>query len=110
MKLIKLVNSTTALGKLLKLELEVKKAYQLSKFIIKVDELLKPYNKVREELVIKYAEGGNSVKEENIPKFLSDLSEITKEEIEIEIPEITIDDISGKIETEVLLQLDYLIK
>lgn len=113
MKLEKLVSSQEWLQKLLKVEMDIKKAYVLRKFIIEVDGHLKPYNETRNDLIKKYwteEDWQIKVKEENIPKFMEEIWWLLNEEIEIEIPEITIDDLGGKIETATLLQLDYLIK
>jgi hypothetical protein len=113
MQLKELVNSQEWINKLIKLEMPIKKAYELRKFIIEVDNKLKAYNTTREDLIKKYWEEIDwqvKVKDENMQKFFNDINEIIEEEIEINIPEISIDDIDWKIWTDVLLQLTYLIK
>jgi len=113
MKLIELVNSQEWLNKLLKVEMDIKKAYELRKFIIETDNKLKAFNQTRDDLIKKYGEEKEwqtRVKEENISKFIEDINIIWEEEIEIEIPEITIDDLSWNIDTASLLNLSYLIK
>ena len=77
--------------------MDIKKAYSLRKFIIEVENKLKAYNQTREELIRKYGEeidGQTRVTEKNIPAFMSDISKLHEEEIEIEIPEIEIDDLN----------------
>ena len=113
MKLIQLINSQEWLGKLIKVEIDIKKAYTLRKFILEVETELKAYNLIREDLIKKYWEEKDwqlQVKEENIQKFISEISVITEEEVEITIPEISIDDLNGKFDVNTLITLDYLIK
>lgn len=113
MKLIQLINSQEWLGKLITIEMDIKKAYALRKFIIEIEDKLKAYNQIREELIKKYWEEKEwvfSVTEKNIPKFIEEINKITDEEVEITLPEITIDDLSGNIDTNTLLALNYLIK
>jgi hypothetical protein len=78
-----------------------------------MDDKLKAFNQTKEELIKKYWEEkdwGIKVKDENINKFFTEINEIWNEEIEIEIPELSIEDIDWKIGTDTLLQLSYLIK
>ena len=113
MKTGQLVNSQSWLQKLLTVEMEIKKAYTLRKFILEVNDKLKAFNQLREDLIKKYWEEKDwqtKVKDEFINKFFEEINIISEEEIEIEIPDISIDDLSWKIDTDTLLQLDYLIK
>lgn len=114
MKTWDLVNSQLGLQKLLTVEMDIKKAYALRKFVLELEEKLKAFNQTSEDLRKKYGEqipnGWFKVKDENLQKFFNDINIIADEEIEIEIPEITIDDLSGKIDTDTLLRLSYLIK
>ncbi len=111
---MELFNSQEALGKLIILDMEVKKAYFLRKFIIESGDKLKPFLETRTGLIKKYWEEldnwNTQVKKENENKFHEEINKIWEEEIKIEIPEITIDDIDWKIDTQTLLQLTYLIK
>ena len=54
MKVIELFNTQEALNKLIKIEMPIKVAYELRKFIISADEKLKAFNTIREDLIKKY--------------------------------------------------------
>lgn len=114
MKLELLVNSQDALKKIIQADMPVKKSYELSKFTLLVEEKLKAFYNVHDKLVQKYWKEGKdgifSVKKENLEKFGKDIDVLLQEEIEIDIPEISIDDLDGKINASTLIQLSYLIK
>ncbi len=114
MKLELLVNSQDALIKITNIDMPVKKSYELSKFTLVAEEKLKAFYNVHDKLVNKYWEewknGRFFVKKENLEKFWKDIDELLQEEIEIDIPEISIDDLDGKINAQTLIQLSYLIK
>jgi len=116
MKLITLINAQGILPKILTLDLEITKAFELSKFIKKADEELKIFNELRESLIKKYWEElwewedmQIKVKEENIEKFNIEINKLSEKEIELIIPKLEPSDFSwGKIDTSSLLQLDFL--
>ena len=113
MKTFDLINSKEWLQKILKMDLDVTKAYALRKFILETESTIKLFYETREDLIKKYwieSEWQIVVKKENTKKYFADLDKILDIEIQIEIPEITINDLSGKIDTDTLLQLQYLIK
>lgn len=113
MKIIKILESKNALQKLLTMEMDIKKAYALRKYILVVNEKLQAFEETRGELIKKYWEtlkdGNISVKQENIQKYWEELEQIN-EDIELEIPVLTIDDINGQIDTKTLIDLEFLIK
>lgn len=112
MRAIELFNSKEALSKLIKLDLHIKKSYELRKFIIEATDKLRPFEESRNDLIKKYWKqvwDDIIVEKKDYVDFSKDLQEID-EEIEITIPELTIDDIDWKISTETLIQLSYLIK
>lgn len=113
MKIIELYNAQQALLKISKIEMNIKKSYELKKFILKSREKLEAFNEIRSDLIKKYWEEKDwniFVKNENINSFYSDLSIVWEEEINIEIPTISIEDLEWNIDTETLIQLDFLIR
>lgn len=113
MKIFEILDSQEWLSKLIKLNLDIRAAFKLKKFILEVESKLKPFDLIREDLIKKYWEEKDwtyIVKQENIQIFNSEINKIINEEIEIEIPEIKVDDIKWNIDTATLLKLYYLIK
>lgn len=114
MKLYQLVNAQEWLRKVSRLEMDIRKAYNLKKFLIQVDEKLKAFHSIREDMIKKYWEDSwwtISVKEENLDIFQFELSKLLEEEIEIDnIPTLLIEDLNWNIDTETLMMLDFLIK
>lgn len=111
MKLSELSQKASALQKFIKLDIPAKKAFEMSKFIIAMNDQLRPYLETRNTLVKKYGEekdGLLTVKQENIDAFLNDMESIDMDFIG-EIPNIAIDDIKGEIDTETINILSFLI-
>lgn len=102
MKLSTLVNSKDALTSLTKQNLPIEIAWKLKKFIAKANEQIVAYESLRNEKIIGYGEevmdgdkktGNMRVKDENIEVFLKEMQVVLEKEIEIEIPEIKMDEI-----------------
>lgn len=113
MKLWKLIDSIPAIEKLINLKMDVKMAYSIRKFLLDTDSKVRAYNETRESLIRKYWEEKDwtvSVTPENMNNFFEEISSMRDEEIEVEAPEVSIDDIKGDIDVNSLILLDYLIK
>lgn len=113
MKILNIINSQEWLNKLIKMPLDIKVAFKLKTFIIDIDNKMKAFNDIKNEYIKKYWEEkdwNTVVKEENIKIFNDEISKLLDEEIEINIPEIKLEDIKWDIDTATLIQLDYLIK
>jgi len=112
MKVLELFESLKALWELKQMKMDIKKAYSLRKFIIEVEEKTKVFSELYNELIKKYWEEKDwliQVNEENINKFFKERDKIN-EEIDIEIPLITIDDLEWKMDLLTLNTINYLIK
>jgi hypothetical protein len=129
MKLAVLVNSKDALSALVKQNLPIGIAWDMKMFISNIDSELRSYEEVRVSKIMAYGElvkdeSGNDtdqtqVKSENIEIFTKEINEILEKEIEIEVPVITISDLTAYskkskepifITTNDLILLDWLIK
>ena len=113
MKILNILNSQEWLNKLIKMPLDIKIAFKLKTFILEIDNKMKAFNEVKDEYVKKYWEEKDwniKVKDENIKIFNDEISKLLEEEIDINIPEIKLEDIKWDIDTATLIQLDYLIK
>lgn len=113
MKIIQLFNSQQWLNELIKCKMDIKKSYALRKFIIEIKDKLQAFSETREELIKKYweeIEGKVQVKQENIQQFFTEINTIWDEEVTITIPEISIDDVTWEMSTDLLFSLDYIIK
>jgi len=114
-KLLKLIESEKSLKEFISIPLEIKKSFALSKLIVKVTEQISAYNEARNNKVYELGEKKENwqvfVKNENLEEFMKQINELSEQEVELEIPEITTDDIKSKeIKTEILVNLNWLIK
>ena len=116
MKLVVLINSLSAIKELADLPFKAVVSFRLKKFLLSVSEHEKAYTDARAVLFERYGTpdvGGNtiSIKKEHLDVFQHDMAELLDEEIELNIPEITISDFGDiTIEPSKLLQLEWLIK
>lgn len=100
-KLKELVNAEPALDELAKEKVKAVLSYKIASVTKKVKDILVPYHKVRIE---KIEECGDPIKDKEgkelggfqlnlsdqkiMKKFMDDMEEVVKEEVDIEIPEI----------------------
>jgi len=101
MKLFELVNAEQAIGKLVRLELPVSKAWSITKFLKLVREELATYNEVRKTIVSKHAKPetieNNQVEIDpaNAKAFQDDMNELLQRDVEINFEKIKLSDIEG---------------
>lgn len=120
MKLKQLVESTTALNKLVDQKLPIKVSFQLSTFLSKTNPELTNFDKLRTEKIQEYGErvikDGKPTEEYTIPKdkveeWSKEINELLEQEIDVKIPDIKIDDLGDiNIEPTSLMGLEWLIK
>lgn len=121
MKLKDLVTSIESINKLNAEKLPVSAGYKLSVFFKKVNPELTAWETARKELIEelgtkKLDEDGKETDkyefaEDKVKEFNDKIEELLNQEVNIEIPEITIADLGDiKIEPKYLMALDWLIK
>jgi len=122
MKLKQLIDGFDPLGVIMGLKLPIVLSYKISLFVKKVNPEIEEYNKKRNELLKEYTDpikdedgketGQLKFKDEQaIKDFNSKIEPLLEEEINVDIPEIKIDDFQGiNIEPRHLVNLDWLIK
>jgi hypothetical protein len=122
MKLKQLVEGSDSLGIIMGLKLPIVLSFKISLFAKKVNPELEEYGKKRNELLkeytnpIKNAEGKdtNQLKfkgEKEIEEFNKQLEPLLDQEINVDIPDISIAEFEGiSIEPKYLVALDWLIK
>ena len=126
MKLITLIESKTALEKLLTGSLPINIAWDLKKFIKVANPELTSYQEIRDQKIIEFGEKlkdesgqeAHKVKDKNLPAFTKLMDELLNKDIDIVVPQIKIKDlmdykdVNGKginINTSDLIILDWLI-
>lgn len=101
-KLSTLVNSQSALKNLIAQNLPIGMAWELKKFIGKINPEIVAFEQLKNEKIIAYGEdviegekktGAVRVKEENVPVYLEEVNEILQKEIDVDLPEIKMDEI-----------------
>jgi hypothetical protein len=128
MKLETLVNSKDALTSLTKQNLPMELAWKIKKFITKANIEIMAFEEIKREKIISFGEpvmDGDKktdkmkVKNENLKIYLEEMQDILNKEIEIDIPEIKIEDIleynkrlsnPAEISVTEFMVLDWLIK
>lgn len=111
MKLGTLVNTTQALSQLLAIKINTDKAFDLALAVKKLEPELKVFEETKNAKIKEYGEekdGNIQVKPENIQKFQEEIQKLSEKEIDVKFPKLEKEDIKGEIETNILLQLDYL--
>ena len=98
-KLGQIVNAQEGLEILVNLKFKAKKLFEVSKFVELATKEIESFNKVREEKIKQYGEkievDGKelfSVSEDNKDTFLSEITDLLETEIEIDVPEIRLED------------------
>lgn len=122
MQLGKIVEGKEALANLSKGNLPIHIAWELKKFIKSVDTEVLAFEEVRNQKIREMGEQVGdvfTVKPENLPRFNSEIIELLDKDIQVNIPEINIQqlleykDSQGKqidISATDLIKLDWLIK
>jgi len=119
MKLGIVVNSKVALDEFLKKDLPIGMSWDVKVLIQKLNPELTSYEDLRMDLIKKYGEQKEGtdqiqVKIENLKVFFEELAVLQEKEIEVLLPEVKVSKlrkIEGfKMNTDDLLQLDWLIK
>lgn len=114
-KLPKFINSKSWIEEIINIGLPIDKAYELKTLVLKYEAEAKSYQEVVSNLFKENwveEDGKYIVKDEEKQKFVSDeLKKLDEKDIELEIPEITKEDLKWKeIKTSTLVLLDWLIK
>jgi hypothetical protein len=96
-KIKQLVESKTALETLIKCPLPLATAWEISKFVKKVDPELSAFFSVRNSAIVKYGEeliidgkstGQYQVKNENMAEYARELNELLEKEIDVDLPNV----------------------
>ena len=100
MKMRDLVVSVDSLKKLADLEMQVKVAYSLAKFIKLVEVELTIYDKSRLAILKKFGtksddETSYTIEAKNEQNFSNELEELLELEVDIEIPKLTLKDLES---------------
>lgn len=102
---------------LVTVELPLKRSFKLLGFVEKVEEEVKKYNKLKDELLTKFGEevegkkGAYMVKPDNIEKFESKMSELDNTTVELNLPKVTFKELGvAKISTAKLKFLRKFVK
>lgn len=91
MKLKQLVESKVALENVIKGVLPLNEAWNLKKYVLKVNDELKTYDELRSQKIVEYGEeiikdekptGAYSVKTENMEKFYNELETLLDKEVQ----------------------------
>lgn len=113
MKLRKIIETSNSLSELSNLSIPAIKAFELKKFLKSIDEEVKTFWETRDEVVKKYWTEKEkwvfNVKDEFINDFTKEIDQLLDKEINIEIPQISLQDIKWDVKTSMLMQLDYII-
>lgn len=114
MKLLTVVNSQQALGKLYTQDLPIRVSYKLKKLITAVDIELKEFGEFRNKLLEKYGkktgEDSYIVGPDEGPAFTAELQELLETEVELEVPQFTLEEIAdAKLSVQDLASLDFMI-
>lgn len=123
MKLIELVNSVEALNELAKTKLPAATSFKLANFMNENAKKIEDYHSVRNEKLETYGEvvlddDGKEVEPkqfrfvgDNGKKFLEEMAELEKTELDVKIPEIKLSELgAATIEPKHLMLLKWLIK
>lgn len=122
MKLKQLVEGTESLGVIMGLKLPIVLSFKISLFAKKVNPELEEYGKKRNELLKEYTDPVKDAKgkdtsnlkfknEKAIEEFNKKLEPLLEQEINVDIPDISISEFQGvEIEPKYLVALDWLIK
>lgn len=111
MKLWVIVNSISPINELLKLKMDVQKAFEIMTFVKKLDPEIKSFNELREAKIKELGEekdGSVRVKDERIDEYVKYMNELAEKEIDIEPPKLKKEDLKGDIEVSTLMALDFL--
>lgn len=116
MKLSKLLQSHQDVSKL---KLPTNLAFDMVKVAKRVNEEVEAFNQVRNDKIKEFGKEKTEGKGdcqitpemETWEQFIKEINELSEKEIEIDLPEISREDIKNdSIEVEVLMRLDWLIK
>jgi hypothetical protein len=122
MKLKQLIESVPSIQELIKEPLPVKTSFKLSTFISKMNPEIEAFDKVKKDKIIEYKgerqkdENGREINtfkipDENVEKFSKEIKELLEQEVDIDVPDINIEDLGDiKIKPEFLMGLNWLIK
>lgn len=112
-----LVDGEQPLYRLLEVKLPIKVAYRLSKLANKIKKELTVFYEQRLNLYKQYGECVDvvkdswSIKPENISKFKEDLKQLSDEEVDIDIPPLSITDFGDiQIESSILSELAFILE
>jgi len=108
-------DSQTAIRKLVSADLPIKTAFRVTRMVRKINDIFQDVEKQRVALVEKYGEqakdGNYKVKNENITMFQKDFSELLNEEVEVDIDQLLLEELSNiKISAVELQALEPFIK
>ena len=113
MKLKKIIETKSSLSELANLPLPAIKAFELKKFLKNIDEEVKMFWETRDEVVKKYwyekEKWSFIVKDECMADFVKEIDQLLDKEINIEVPQISLQEIKWDIKTSILIDLDYII-
>jgi len=119
LKLTTLLEGVEALKVLTSLPLRARTSFRLAKLTKSLDSHLEIFQESRKEVIEKYQseetdDNGNTkmvIPADNIEEYSKEITELISEEVEIDVPEITLDDLGNiEIEAKHLSVLDWLIK
>lgn len=115
MKLGQLVSSKDALAHIASVELEATKSYEMVAFLNEVNKHLEVFEKARNKRITELGEevdGKTMVKDSNIEKFVAEIEKLLDTDVEVTVPELTLDDLKGvKVKTaDMALLADWMIK
>lgn len=109
-------NAKDPLGKLLDMPMPVKTSYNVAKLANKISEQYKILEQVRAGLINKYGEQDPKTRSvrieqtsENFPKFMEDMTELMKQEVELVFDVISLPD-DLEIAPSILMSLDKFIR
>ena len=106
-----LVNSMPALNHLMTQPVKAKAGYRLNVLASEISKHLEAYNKVRLPVFEKYAKGAKEMPTSRMDKYFKELEPVLEEEIELNIPNIHIEDLgSAEISAIQLQNLEWLIE
>ena len=94
MKIVQIVDALPSLQKLAKQDLSIKKLYQISKLMSKLDTELAFYNERRNQICTQYCDvvdGKYVVREVDEDKFNMAMSELLNLDVQCDIVEVAID-------------------
>ena len=99
MKYIELFSMNQSLQKLSTVEkdIPIRTGLKIVKNIQSIQSLLAPVDKMRNEIIMKYSNGANEIKQsdENYAKCASKINELMEEETEIGLEKISLSDLDG---------------